>query len=111
MTDLVEQLIDASARGVSQPQNWTSRAVDEITALRSQVAALKADAERWRWWRARTCAHRVGRDGQAFGFPVRGATGTRNLMQGSVAQHLDDEVDAAIRAQGEPAAQLTNQKD
>jgi hypothetical protein len=98
--DIVDRLTDRELQSLSNLGNEEERAAAEIASLRAQVAALKADAERWKWWRANTCAHRVGRDGQEFGFPVRDATGTRNLMQGSVAQHLDDEVDAAIRAGG-----------
>lgn len=39
---LEDELRIADVRGVAPPQNWTTRAADEL-------AALRADAENWRW--------------------------------------------------------------
>ena len=42
MTDILADLRNADMRGVSPPQNWTTRAADEI-------AVLRKDAERLAW--------------------------------------------------------------
>ena len=41
---LEHELMSAHARGVAPPQNWTTRAAAEL-------AALRKDAERYRWLR------------------------------------------------------------
>lgn len=64
------QLRDADARGVAPPQDWTTRAADELEALRK-------DAERYRWLRKRQveCAPHI-----------------------SIAEHAAQKFDAAIDA-------------
>jgi len=39
MSDILRDLLEADARGVCPPQNWTSRAADEITRLRAALSA------------------------------------------------------------------------
>lgn len=70
---------------------------DIAALLRSQAAeieALRADAERYRWLRAKTTGYEESRGRQSFDLPDPHPLG--NIMRGSVAQHLDAAIDAAI---------------
>jgi hypothetical protein len=40
--EILEALIDAQARGVAPPQNWTTRASDEIARLRYVLERMTA---------------------------------------------------------------------
>jgi hypothetical protein len=57
---------------------------------------LAAEAARYRWLRSKTSAHSFGNWYQ-FGFPGPLAIKPiKNPMRGSVAQHLDEAIDAEI---------------
>lgn len=70
---------------------------DQANADRLQMqeaqAALEADAERYRWLRHGTAGVRDSRGRMEFDLPDPHPLG--NIMQGSVAQHLDAAIDAA----------------
>lgn len=95
MTTIEHELRTADARGVSPPQNWTTRAADEI-------AALRKDAERYRWLRAQVRGARDERGRQEFDMPDPHPLG--DIMRGSVAQHFDAAVDAAMAPKRDGAA-------
>ena len=67
---------------------------------REEAEALRKDAERWRWWRAQVWGFRALGSARPAVFaypsamelpPVRG-----DIMRGSVAEHFDHAVDAAM---------------
>jgi hypothetical protein len=69
-------------------------------AERAELEALRKDAERWRWWRAQVWGFRALGSARPAVFaypsamelpPVRG-----DIMRGSVAEHFDHAVDAAM---------------
>lgn len=54
MSDITERLrLNADDKTKQAMQNDGWNAADEIDRLRAEVAALRADAERYRWLRAR----------------------------------------------------------
>lgn len=78
-----------------------AEAADEITRLRAQVAALEVDAGRWRTLRSMVRGERHLGTGfnQGFAFPSRfELPPLGDIMRGSVAQHLDAAIDAALAA-------------
>lgn len=69
--------------------------------LRAQVAALEVDAGRWRGLRAMVRGERHLGTGhnQGFAFPSRfELPPLSDILRGSVAQHLDAAIDAALAA-------------
>ena len=88
MTDIIERL---------QAEIETLKGVDaEIAILRAKVAALEADAKRYQHLRTHTSAESNGTGRQVFVLPYISPAG-HDLMRGSVAQHLDKCIDAAMK--------------
>lgn len=67
-----------------------------IAELEADNARLRVDGDRYHHIRKHTIGERVNM-GQWFSFPFIKPVG--NIMQGSVAQHLDDAIDAARKEQ------------
>jgi hypothetical protein len=80
----IERLRDA----LGYTQGQTNQAVTENEALRK-------GAERYEWIRAGTSAGRDSQGFQQFNLPF--LVPQDNLMRGSVAQHLDKAIDAAMK--------------
>jgi hypothetical protein len=60
----------------------------------AEIERLRVDARRYRWLRNRTRGVRDSRGRMEFDMPDPHPLG--NIMQGSVAQHLDAAIDAAL---------------
>lgn len=74
--------------------------VEELRALLQEVEdANKKDAERYRWIRSKTQGLR-GTFPKDFCFLFPSILPLGNVMKGSVAQYLDEAIDAAIAAEG-----------
>jgi hypothetical protein len=79
-----------------------ARAIEQTTTTRleAELREARRSAERYRWLQARVFADR-GRRGMAyFGLPL--PRPVNNPMFGSVAQHFDEAIDAAIDAARQP---------
>ena len=62
-----------------------------------ELERLRADAARYRWLRHRTAGLRDNEGRQYFSFPsMFGLRPVGDLMRGSVGQHLDAAIDAAM---------------
>jgi hypothetical protein len=73
-------------------------AANEISALRNQLAECQKDAERYQYIRHTVGANYGKVDNYSFTFPWLNTK--VNLMQGSVAGHLDKAVDKAMSEKG-----------
>ena len=67
-----------------------------IARLLDRLEAAEADAGRYRWLRAGTRGQQDARRRQEFELPDPHPLG--DIMRGSVAQHLDAAIDAAMQA-------------
>lgn len=73
----------------------------ERDALAAKLATLEADADRYRFIRARTSGHLNGL-GAYFGWPgPLTVVAPRTILKGSVAEHLDKAIDSAKGGQHE----------
>jgi hypothetical protein len=104
MADIVERLREQAELVPAVPRApWKAmaEAADEITRLRAQVAALEGDAGRYRWLREHVSGHRAVSSARPATFAFPGPmvlTPLGDIMRGSVAQHLDAAIDAALAA-------------
>lgn len=48
MNDILQDLRDADRKGVCPPQNWTTRAINEIERLKKVIERLEALGNGWR---------------------------------------------------------------
>ena len=95
-TDLIQRLRTAwTYCGVEQVLRF--EAADALEQQAAEIAALRADAERWsRWVRMRVSAGpSMPGSPNTFRLPLPACP--PNVMRGSVAQHLDAAIDAALR--------------
>ena len=67
---------------------------DGEAAAKAELEALRKDAERYRWLRAETSGIADARGRQEFVFPDPHPLD--NILRGSVAQHLDAAIGAAM---------------
>ena len=74
-----------------EPGTWCDHPTGECL-YSAELAALRKDAERYRWLRANTHGEQDGRGRQEFCMPD--PCPRANIMRGSVAQHLDAAIDA-----------------
>ena len=68
-------------------------AMAQSPSAERELDALRKDAERYRWLRERT-----GGEWERFALPTVPLLPKVNIMCGSVAQHLDDAIDAVMAA-------------
>lgn len=71
-----------------------TEAADALTAQAAEIEALRADAARYQWIKSQTSASRDKRGRCEFEMPDPHPFG--RIMQGSIAQHLDAAIDAAL---------------
>lgn len=69
----------------------------EIEALKLYVAKLEPDAMRYRWLQHKTRGVYGVTSDQEFVLPHVHRVAGQDLMRGSVAQHLDKAIDAAMK--------------
>lgn len=103
LCDLLRDLVD---RNMAWTVTFRAHVIKGITKMSDQakeapVSARNANAERYEWLRSFTGADRFG-----FQLPypaIKAASEGVNLLQGSVAQHLDEAIDKArgARSDGE----------
>ncbi|MDO8706725.1 MAG: hypothetical protein Q7J84_17485 [Sulfuricaulis sp.] len=87
--------LDTLARQLERELAEAHRCAEEDgVRFEAALAVARRDAERYRWLRDHTGANRDSY-GCYMSFPVIHRKGSK-FMQGSVAQHLDEELDAAI---------------
>ena len=85
---------NAAGFGLGPVCDW---AADRIEADAAELEALRKDAARYRWLQRRTAGLRDNEGRQYFSFPsMFGLRPVGNIMQGSVGQHLDAAIDAAM---------------
>ena len=91
-----EALKDALANNL--PLTTDQRAA--LFTLVVERAKLDANADRYHWMRSNTAAGRNSTGRQVFYLPMPSPAG-HDLMRGSVAQHLDDCIDATMKTDAE----------
>ena len=60
MNDILSDLRRADADGVFPPQNWTTRAADEISRLRTELADLEAGVAAMQMWLSQIANYKIG---------------------------------------------------
>lgn len=93
----LQRIAEVANAMVGKSRDQIESQAKRIAELEAEVAALRLDAGRYRWIRNGTSGERFVSGIQAFVFPAIKPVG--NIMRGSVAQHLDEAIDAAKEQQ------------
>lgn len=106
-----EQMMNHVASVVAwlRGQEWVGekptrgQSADALGALCARLAALEADARRYQWLRNGTMGDRHP-SGRPY-FLIVDPRPVGNIMQGSVAEHLDEAIDAALAKSSDEKAE------
>lgn len=92
--------VEALTADLAAEKLFSKQAMESVTEIAAQRDALKPGAERYQWLRNLTRGHRGACfDQMWFLLPDVKRIPGQNIMQGSVAQHLDAAIDAAMKAE------------